>query len=296
MTESTQIQIERFLTTCRDRVEHHLDQYLPSEDTLPKKLHEAMRYIALNGGKRVRPLLTYTTGVSLNAPLEYLDNAAAAVELIHCYSLVHDDLPAMDDAADRRGKPSCHKAFDEATAILAGDALQCLAFELLASNSIIPEPNWQLEMLKTLAHASGAAGMVAGQAIDLENQSFDQADLEKLHRLKTGALIRASVRLGALAAGASDTVLVMLDTFANQLGLAFQIQDDILDLTGDPNKLGKPTQQDLHKSSYPNVIGLEASQNKVNTLAQQAQQTLSQLDFDTGLLIALSKELMQRDY
>jgi farnesyl diphosphate synthase/geranylgeranyl diphosphate synthase type II len=229
------------------------------------RLLEAMRYSTLAGGKRVRPVLVYAAGEALGAPLELLDAPAAAVELIHVYSLVHDDLPAMDDDDLRRGRPTCHRAFDEATAILTGDALQARAFDMLAHASTqIPAPA-RIEMLGVLADAIGTRGMAGGQAIDLEavEQTLDEPALERMHRQKTGALIRASVLLGAIVGGGSarvsDAEFAALAEFGAEIGLAFQIQDDILDVEGTTAKLGKRAGADagLIKPTYPSVLGLD---------------------------------------
>ena len=264
---------EGVLEWAAARAEIALDQSLPPADQLPQRLHAAMRYSVLGGGKRLRPALVYCAGQALGATLDALDAPAAAVEIIHAYSLIHDDLPAMDDDALRRGKPTCHIAFGEAEAILAGDALQALAFELLAR----PGP-WrlgaQLGMLRLLAEACGSLGMAGGQAIDLAavGQQLTLDALERMHRYKTGALIRASVLLGALAAGceSDDPRWAGLDRYGRELGLAFQIHDDLLDVLGDTATLGKPQGSDIArgKPTYPALIGIDAAQ----ALAQQHMQ------------------------
>lgn len=261
-----------------------------------------MRHAVLNGGKRMRPLLVYATGTTLGADAEALDAAAAAVELIHCYSLVHDDLPAMDDDALRRGQPTVHIAFDEATAILAGDALQTLAFETLTN---APQPaECRVAMLAELAHASGVAGMCGGQALDIDatGQGRDSTvhltltELERLHALKTGALLRCAVRFGALAAGASASQRQTLDTFANALGLAFQIRDDLLDIEGDAATLGKTAGKDVAqaKATFPALMGVAASRSRLDTLASTMQQALATLDADTTTLSALARQVVER--
>lgn len=246
-------------------------------------LVEAMSYGALLGGKRLRPFLVYTTGALFGVPLESLDAPASAVECIHAYSLIHDDLPAMDDDDLRRGQPTCHIKFGEATAVLAGDALQTLAFSILAD---APMPHVgesdRLAMLSELASASGVCGMCAGQALDLaaEGHQVDLAALEQIHRHKTGALIRAAVRLGALAAGdAGRQALPHLDRYANAIGLAFQVQDDILDVVGDSATTGKRqgADQQLGKSTYPNLLGLENARAKAQELYQEAVSALDEL-------------------
>ena len=246
-----------------------------------QRLLEAMRYGLFNGGKRLRPVLVYASCLALGSELERADAAAAAIECIHAYSLIHDDLPAMDDDALRRGKPTCHIAFDEATAILAGDALQPLAFELLSQPSSLPAKT-QLEMVRILAQASGDGGMVAGQMfdIDAEGQQLTLIQLEQMHRLKTGALINAAVQLGALASGNSDSAsLEALGDYATAIGLAFQVQDDILDIESDTQTLGKTQGADLarDKSTYPALLGLEAAKAKAADLHQQALDALQRM-------------------
>lgn len=269
-----------YLDACRERVNRALDACLPPVGPPATTLKQAMRYSVQNGGKRVRASLIYASAEAIGCCSDSgcrnktaLDDAACAVELIHAYSLVHDDLPAMDDDDLRRGQPTCHIAFGEATAILAGDALQALAFECLArAGAQAPE------LVKTLASASGYAGMVGGQLIDLEgeNHHLNLAELELMHRHKTGALIRASVRLGALVAGASGQQLAALDEYANALGLAFQVVDDILDVEGDTVILGKTSGADvaLHKSTYPSLLGLEPARLKARDLHRQALDAL----------------------
>jgi farnesyl diphosphate synthase len=253
-----------------------LARALPSLQQPPQELHRAMHYAVMGGGKRMRPLLVYATGSAFSAPLERLDAAAIAVEVIHAYSLVHDDLPAMDDDALRRGRPTCHIEFGEAMAILAGDALQALAFEVLtneASTGI--DSRTRLEMLRVLAQACGSQGMAGGQAFDLSavGQRLDANELERMHVYKTGALIRASVRLGALAAGCTDQArLDALDRYAHCVGLAFQIRDDILDIEGDAGRIGKTVGKDAanDKPTYPAILGLQASIAHLNELTGQA--------------------------
>ena len=244
------------------RIEHVLAQALEIDGAATPRLLEGMRYSTLAGGKRVRPVLVYATGEALGAPLDRLDAAAAAVELIHVYSLVHDDLPAMDNDDLRRGRPTCHRAFDEATAILVGDALQARAFEVLAHAPAQVPATARLEMLKVLADAIGTRGMAGGQAIDLEavRQSLDVSGLERMHRQKTGALIQASVLLGAISAAGPDLPeRAALADFGAEIGLAFQIQDDILDVEGNTTTLGKRAGADADrvKPTYPSVLGLD---------------------------------------
>ncbi len=246
------------------RIERVLAATLPADAAIPR-LCEAMRYSVLGGGKRLRPVLVYTTGEAFGAPLERLDAPAAAVELIHAYSLIHDDLPSMDDDDLRRGKPSCHRAFDEGTAILAGDALQALAFEVLAgdeADAAMPAHAADTVLMqKTLAQGIGPQGMAGGQAIDLAaiGTQLTEIEIERMHRRKTGALIQASIDLGAIAAGlAHDPVRPALRQFGTEIGLAFQIHDDILDVTGETGTIGKQQGADAAhgKPTYPSVFGL----------------------------------------
>jgi geranylgeranyl pyrophosphate synthase len=258
------------IETYQQRIEQVLDHELSSLDPATARLREAMRYSVLGGGKRLRPTLVYLTGAAFGAAMARLDPPAAAVELIHAYSLIHDDLPAMDDDDLRRGRPSCHRAFDQGTAILAGDALQALAFSVLAQPRPQPGDNSsaaeRVLMLATLARAIGIEGMAGGQAIDLEaiGRTLDAAAIEHMHRRKTGALIRASVELGAIAAGlAPGPAYPALQTFGGEIGLAFQIQDDILDVTGETSVIGKRKGADaaLGKPTYPSVFGLETARD-----------------------------------
>ena len=270
-------------------------------------LVNAMEYGSLLGGKRLRPFLVYTTGELFGMPLESLDAPAAAVECIHAYSLIHDDLPAMDDDDLRRGQPTCHIKFGEANAILAGDALQTLAFSILA-DAPMPQVSDRdrLAMISELAHASGVAGMCGGQAFDLEAEGHqvDLAALERIHRHKTGALIRAAVRLGALAAGETGRdALPHLDRYANAIGLAFQVQDDILDVVGDSATTGKRqgADQQLGKSTYPSLLGLDNARKKAQELYQESLASLddlvasSQIPLNIAPLQALANFIVERD-
>ena len=248
------------------RVADKLEAVLPSADTEPTRLHEAMRYAVFNGGKRLRPLLVYTTGECLGVAPVMLDAPATAVELIHTFSLVHDDLPAMDDDDLRRGKPTVHKRFDEATAILAADALQPLAFSVLAGFEAAP-PEVRVRLLRLLAEACGSVGMTGGQALDLDAEGTrpDAAQLEHMFALKTGALIRASVlSASALAEGLEAPQAAALDSFAQAIGLAFQIRDDLLDVEGETEVIGKPAGSDLRhgKATYPSLFGVDASRTR----------------------------------
>jgi geranylgeranyl pyrophosphate synthase len=268
-----------FASLCRARVERALDHFLPEGDD-PTQLRAAMRYSLFNGGKRVRPILSYAAALAIKPgiALELLDPVACALECLHSYSLVHDDLPAMDDDDLRRGKPTCHIAFNEASAILAGDGLQTLAFELLTRTDLAP--GIQIDLIRQLASSSGVDGMVLGQAIDLAavDQQLNLAQLEHMHRHKTGALIRAAVAMGALAAGASNTQLQALDTYAAAIGLAFQVQDDILDVTADTATLGKQQGADMarNKPTYVSLLGLDKARAKAAELHQQALAALGE--------------------
>jgi len=258
----------------QQRIEGVLARALEIPGGASARLIEAMRYSTLGGGKRVRPVLVYTTGEALGAPLELLDAPAAAVELIHVYSLVHDDLPAMDDDDLRRGRPTCHRAFDEATAILTGDALQARAFEVLAQAHAAIPADARIDMLRVLADAIGTRGMAGGQAIDLEavKKTLGIAEIERMHRQKTGALIQGSILLGAIASGAADAAQhAALERFGAEIGLAFQIQDDILDVEGNTSTLGKRAGADADrvKPTYPSVLGLE--QARAEALARRDQ-------------------------
>ena len=260
------------------------------------RLLAAMRHAVLLGGKRMRPLLTYAAGLACGADITRLDAPAAAVELVHAYSLVHDDLPAMDDDALRRGQPTVHVAFDEATAILAGDALQSLAFALLA-DAPVPDAA-RVSMLAELAGAAGAAGMCGGQAFDLAatGSAIPLDALERLHALKTGALLRSAVRLGAIAAGADAAARDRLDGFAQALGLAFQIRDDLLDIEGDSATLGKTAGKDVaqDKATFPALLGVEASRARLRELAARMSEALAGFPGDTAALAELGRRSIER--
>jgi len=290
-----------FMDDCRERLEDCLDRWLPPAVTHPSRLHEAMRYAVLDGGKRIRPLLVYAGGHAVGAAPASLDVPACAVELIHAYSLIHDDLPAMDDDDLRRGKPSCHKAFDEASAILAGDALQSLAFHVLAhAGQGDLDAATRLRMLDTLALAAGSRGMAGGQAIDLAatGRQLNIAELEDMHIHKTGALVRASVLLGAQCAGIASTAqLENLDHYAKCIGLAFQIRDDILDVEGEAYKLGKNTGMDLQrdKSTYPALMGLDAARQRSFELHAEASDSLKGFDGRADPLRWISSYIIERE-
>ena len=283
----------------QQRIEGVLARFLEIGGGATDRLLEAMRYSTLAGGKRVRPVLVYATGEALGASLKILDPAAAAVELIHVYSLVHDDLPAMDNDDLRRGRPTCHRAFDEATAILVGDALQARAFEVLAHSAETLPAEARLEMLRVLADAIGARGMAGGQAIDLEavNRKLDEPALERMHRQKTGALIQASVLLGAICAGIRDArERAALAEFGAEIGLAFQIQDDILDVEGTTQSLGKRAGADagLAKPTYPSVLGMEAARRQALARRDRAIAAISPLGSRFGHLAEFAHFLVSR--
>jgi farnesyl diphosphate synthase len=268
-----------WMKSVQGQSEEALGAYLPAASTVPHKLHQAMRYTVLGGGKRVRPLLVYASGALFGADPDALGRAAAAVEMIHAYSLVHDDMPCMDDDALRRGKPTVHVAYDEATALLVGDALQAQAFEVLAGAATLP-PARLVAMLRLLAQAAGSAGMCGGQAIDLDSVgvALTLAQLERMHQLKTGALLRASVLLGALAGrDLAPDELAALDTYANAIGLAFQVVDDVLDATADSATLGKTAGKDAaaNKPTYVSILGLEPSRALAEKLRRAAHQALA---------------------
>lgn len=260
------------------RTETALDQALPNADTVPHTLHEAMRYAVLGGGKRVRPLLVHAAGDVTGASAEACDAAACAVEMIHAYSLVHDDMPCMDDDDLRRGRPTVHKAYDEATALLVGDALQTQAFIVLAQAQAV-RPEARLKLVAELAVASGSVGMAGGQAIDLQNvgKAMSREALEAMHRMKTGALLRASVRMGALCGEIDAPGLAALDWYAAAVGLAFQVVDDILDVTADTATLGKTAGKDAahDKPTYVSLMGLEAARALAAELRQSAHDALA---------------------
>ncbi len=288
------------INSYRDRVNRVLEQEIASLPNLSPRLKEAISYGVLLGGKRVRPFLVYATGDLLGIPLTRLDAPAAAIECIHAYSLIHDDLPTMDDDALRRGQPTCHIAFDEATAILAGDALQTMAFEILTKDQSQLTPNQQLKMVKSLASASGYLGMCGGQALDLaaEGKQINLAELETIHSAKTGALIRCAVQLGAIAkVDIDENEQTQLDDFAAAIGLAFQVQDDILDITSDTKTLGKPQGSDLqhNKSTYPALLGLEGAKDKALNLYQESLHALTGLAYNTQSLEEFARYIIQRD-
>jgi geranylgeranyl pyrophosphate synthase len=286
----------RRLAGYQARVERALEARLPATSLVPERLHAAMRYSALGGGKRIRPALVYAVGELYGQDPATLDAAAAAVEMIHVYSLVHDDLPAMDDDDLRRGRPTCHREFDEATAILAGDALQVLAFESLASAPA--EASARVEMIRALAAGSGTLGMAGGQAIDLAavGRTLTADEIEAMHLRKTGALIETSVTLAALSGGASASDLATLGRFSRALGLAFQIVDDLLDVEGDPRLLGKAVGADRarHKPTYPAAVGVPAARARAAALLGVALGAIEPFGTRAATLAHLARYIVER--
>ncbi len=283
------------------RVEKQLDERLHC-NSIEDTLQAAMRYSVFNGGKRIRPILIYLTNQALKGNLEDADSAACAIEAMHSYSLVHDDLPAMDDDHLRRGKPTCHIQYDESTAILAGDALQCIAFDWLSSDKNNLSSERRLQMVGVLSRASGDLGMVAGQAFDLANvnKPLKIQQLESMHRCKTGALISAAVELGIISANiqvSADTCRSLID-YACAIGLAFQVQDDILDITGDTKTLGKPqgSDQAANKPTYPALLGLAGAQHKLKALHLEAIEALDCLGKDGSELRELADYIIARNH
>lgn len=288
------------LAACSARVARALDNALPDAALIPTSLHAAMRYAALTPGKRLRPFLVYQAGLLTGADEVTLDAPACAVEMIHAYSLVHDDLPAMDDDDLRRGQPTCHRAYDEATAILVGDALQALAFQLIADAGL-PAAEIRLKMIKTLTDATGSRGMVGGQAMDLAaaGKALSAAQLEDVHRHKTGALILASLRLGGLCGAPKDRVAhEALTRYGECIGLAFQVQDDILDVEGNADQLGKQSGADAQreKATYPALMGLAPAQTFARELSEQAITALEGFGAQADLLRALAHYIVSRDH
>jgi geranylgeranyl pyrophosphate synthase len=288
------------LSQWQTRMEQALASRLPGADEVPTRLHEAMRYSVLGGGKRIRPALVFATGRTLGLQDAQVEAAACAIELVHVYSLVHDDLPAMDDDDLRRGRPTCHKAYDEATAVLVGDALQPLAFQLLARDPQLPaDPAIRLKLIDLLAEASGTFGMAGGQAIDLsvQGQAIGISEVEQMHARKTGALIKVSVMMAAACVPTLSAALSQdLARFATAIGLAFQIQDDLLDVLGDVSTLGKATGADSAraKPTYPAVIGVEASQERMHKLHREALEALAPFGADADPLRLLAEWLLKR--
>ena len=282
-------EFESWVRACQDRFESLASSRLPAADRTPRRLHDAMRYAVLGGGKRIRPLLAYAAGVVADADPAALDCVALALEYVHVYSLVHDDLPCMDDDILRRGKPTVHVAFDEATAMLVGDALQAEAFRVLAEAPIPPAV--RADLIRDLALAAGTDGMCGGQAIDLDAMRgqadfpLDGAGLERMHGMKTGALVRAAIVMGARAGGAGETALALLDRYAEAIGLAFQIVDDILDVESSSEELGKTAGKDAaqNKPTYVSVLGLDAARRRAADLCEAANRALAGLETEVRL-------------
>lgn len=297
-----QIQFDDLLAEYKQRVDQTLDHWLPPADLNPATLHQAMRYSVLGSGKRVRPVLVYATATALGIPLKKVDGIAAAVEIIHAYSLIHDDLPAMDDDDLRRGRATCHKQFDEATAILAGDALQALAFYILSHDPQMTEQaHKRLRMIERLALFSGSRGMAGGQAIDLASvgKSIDITELETMHIHKTGALIRTCIQMAALSTNTiSEQQFKDLDRYAKKIGLSFQVQDDILDVIGETDTIGKPQGSDANqdKPTFPSIIGLTAAREKAQDLHQQAILALKGFGPEADILRYISHWFVDRNH
>lgn len=291
--------IKNYLARRGEEVNAWLDFFVPSETVPPEQLHQAMRYSLLAGGKRLRPVLVLAAGEAVGAKTEDLKPAACAIEMIHTYSLIHDDLPAMDNDDLRRGRPTCHKAFGEATAILAGDALLTLAFRVLALDSPARNPERQIRVIHEFAAAAGSIyGMIGGQMADIENEGkqVDSETLEYIHRSKTGALIVASVAVGGIIAGASDEMIERLRAYGKRIGLAFQIADDILDVTSTSEQLGKTPGKDqaANKATYPAIHGLAASEARARELVDEAVELASGLGVDSHVLEELARFIIAR--
>ena len=292
---------QSWASAIQQRTEQALDQALPVPNIAPNKLHEAMRYATLGGGKRVRALLAHAAGEFCGADASKVDQSAIAVEMIHAYSLVHDDMPCMDDDDLRRGKPSCHKQFDDATALLVGDALQSLAFQVLATPNLHADVAHQIKMIHLLAVASGSRGMAGGQAIDLASvgESLSQTELEYMHIHKTGALIRAASLLGAYSANSWDEErIAAIDHYAQAIGLAFQVIDDILDAEADTATLGKTAGKDANsnKPTYVTILGMSHAKALSQELYESAIEPLKAFDHEAKRLVQLAQFITQRGF
>jgi geranylgeranyl pyrophosphate synthase len=301
ITRAEDVAFAERLDHYRRRVDSKLADVLRADHEVPERLLDAMRYSVLGGGKRVRPLLVYASGELVGAAEEALDTVAAAVELIHAYSLVHDDLPAMDDDDLRRGRPTTHRQFDEATAILAGDALQALAFEVLAADrALAARPQAQVKILAWLARAAGPAGMVGGQTLDMEAEGrrIDEGSLERIHRGKTGALIRASIMMPSELGNLSSDQCASLDVFARDIGLVFQIRDDLLEVEQDTATLGKHAGSDSgnDKSTYPSTLGVDGARRRAAETQQRAVGALRTLGPRSDALMWLSEFILNRSH
>jgi geranylgeranyl pyrophosphate synthase len=291
--------MKKQLALYQQRVSDALTHFLASHQATPTELSEAIRYATLNNGKRLRPALVYATGEALGMSLEKIDAAACAIELIHSYSLVHDDLPAMDDDDLRRGKPTCHIKYGEATAILVGDALQALAFDCLANNTHLSDKH-KVRMIQILSQASGTVGMIGGQFIDIRSEGKlpSLSALQQMHQMKTGALIQAALLLGACQSVHFDNLRPNLADFGDKIGLAFQIQDDILDIESNTETLGKPqgSDEEADKATYPKLIGLGASKNMRDTLISEAKECLTEMDIQSDFLISIVDYIADRNH
>lgn len=295
------VELNAYQSDCQQWVNTRLEWWLNRQNGLAPRLVEAMRYATFNGGKRIRPILAYAAAQAVNGSTTPVHDIAAALEMVHSYSLVHDDLPAMDNDELRRGKPTCHIAFDEATAILAGDALQCLAFEVLTESDAEISDSARLLLIHELAKASGTQGMAGGQALDLaaEGQILSLQELETIHHHKTGCLIRASVKMGALSQPqVNNEQLQALDQFALHVGLAFQVQDDILDVIGHTEQLGKKqgADQALSKATYPSLLGLDEAQAMAKSLCNKALHSLDIFGESADTLRALAAYIVSRSH
>ena len=299
MVQSASFSLDRYAQEARIRVDQALDLATQFDDGCPQHLREAIRYSLLAPGKRLRPMLVLAAAEACGGPVEAALPAACAVEMVHCYSLIHDDLPAMDDDDLRRGRPTCHKAFDEATAILAGDGLLTLAFEVVARHQRPRE--CAAGCIAILAEAAGPKGMVGGQMADLEAETRDDAtldELEAIHRRKTGALLSAALSMGATVAGAGDREKAALAEYGRNVGLAFQVVDDLLDATGDEAKMGKRVGKDsgLGKWTYPGLMGIEASRAYARELTASAIESLAVFEGRADRLRALAHQIVERDH
>lgn len=291
-------ELAEFLDTVRQRTDETLNAIVPKANVEPRRLHEAIRWSLFAGGKRIRPAIVFAVGQTFNAEVDDLSATAAAVEMIHTYSLVHDDLPAMDDDDLRRGKATCHKQFDEATAILAGDVLQTLAFKAIADDDMLSFDT-RIKLISIIAAAAGTpSGMVAGQQLDLqaEGQTLAIADIEQIHRGKTGAMITASALAGAIIGGASDDELSAIEKYASNLGLLFQITDDLLDVTQASETLGKTAGKDAaaEKATYPSHFGVEKTREMAKKIRDDACEALFSINHDTTLLHNLADLIVTR--
>ena len=292
--------LKSFIGECIRLVDKKLDKVLPSENVEPKRLHQAIRHSIFAGGKRFRPVLVFAVGRTFGAETEKLISVASAIEMIHTYSLIHDDLPAMDDDNLRRGRETCHIKFDEATAILAGDALQNMAFQTIAEDENL-SAELRIKLIKEIAEASGTpAGMVAGQQLDLEAEGFGNKvsleRLEEIHRSKTGAMIRISAKAGAIIAEANETELEAVSNYAEGLGLLFQITDDLLDVTQTTEVLGKTAGKDItaDKATYPAFYGIQETKNLAQKVHDDACRELEKLESNTEILCEIAGYILQR--